>query len=323
MEDLKALISNKKPDVVLLTEIIPKAQKNQIYEAEMKIQGYETFTNFKFTERDLGASGIRGVAIYVNEELETEEIKLKDEYKDHLWLEVKLRNQDRLLCGCIYRSPSKENSSTKDSTEKVCNVISEALQRNDTRLLICGDFNYPEIDWNSDYVNNKSVEPFITSLQKHHLHQHVCKLTRYREGQEPSLLDLILTTEEGMIESLEHNPGLGESDHECLNFTLNCYKDTPVTRSIPNYYKADYITIRNRLEPIEWIPKLRGGFTEAYQIFVKELEKAMEGCIPVRINRRKKKSIYMSRDSLKLQDLKAKLWKRYKNSGTHYDRLVS
>ena len=123
-----------------------------------------------------------------------------------------------------------------------------------------------------------------------------------------------------MIESLEHNPGLGESDHECLNFTLNCYKDTPVTRSIPNYYKADYITIRNRLEPIEWIPKLRGGFTEAYQIFVKELEKAMEGCIPVRINRRKKKSIYMSLDSLKLQDLKTKLWKRYKKSGTHYDR---
>ena len=27
MEDLKALISNKKPDIVLLTEIIPKAQK--------------------------------------------------------------------------------------------------------------------------------------------------------------------------------------------------------------------------------------------------------------------------------------------------------
>ena len=320
MEDLKSLISSNEPDIILLTEIIPKAHKNPIYQAQINIHGYEKFTNFDLSDYDLGSSGKRGVAIYVKEGLETEEVKLETEYEDHLWLEVKLRNRDHLLCGCIYRSPTKDKLTTKETTEKVCNVISEALQRNNTQILICGDFNYPEIDWDCDYVNNESVKPFIVALQEHHLHQHVCNPTRYREGQEPSLLDLILTTEEGMIQSLEHNPGLGESDHECLNFTLNCYMDTPVKKPAPNYYKADYVTIRNRLEAIEWIPKLRGGFLEAYPIFVEELERAMEGCIPKNINRRKKKSIYMTRDSIKLKDLKAKLWKRYKKSKTHYDR---
>ena len=210
---------------------------------------------------------------------------MKAEYVDHLWLEVKLKNHDRLLCGCIYRSPSKDISITKESTEKVCKIISEALLRNDSRVLICGDFNYPEIDWDNDYVNKEAIQPFIATLQEHHLYQHVCKPTRYHDDEEPSLLDLILTTEEGMVENLEHSPGLGESDHECLFFTLNCYRDTPKTRSTPNYHKADYATIRNRLDPIDWISKLRGSFSEAYPIFVKELSTAMKGCIPVRINR--------------------------------------
>ena len=137
-------------------------------------------------------------------------------------------------------------------------------------------------------MKKEVIQPFIATLQEHHLYQHVCKPTRYRDGQETSLLDLILTTEEGMVENLEHSPGLGESDHECLFFTLNCYRDTPITRSTPNYHKADYATIRNRLDPIDWISKLRGSFSEAYPIFVKELGTAMKGCIPVRINRRKK-----------------------------------
>ena len=116
------------------------------------------------------------------------------------------------------------------STEKVCKIISEALLRNDSRVLICGDFNYPEIDWNNDYLNKEAIQLFIATLQEHHLYQHVCKPTRYHDDEEPSLLDLILTTEEGMVENLEHSPALGESDHECLFFTLNCYRDTPITR---------------------------------------------------------------------------------------------
>jgi len=320
IEDLKSLISSNEPDIMLFTEIIPKAQKNPIYEAQMNIPGYEKFVNFNFTDHDLGSSGKRGIAIYVKEELETDEVKLQTEYEDHLWVEVKLRNNDRLLCGCIYRSPTKEKSATKDTTDKVCEIISEAVQWNNTRLLICGDFNYPEIDWECDYVNNEVVKPLIALLQECHLHQHVCNPTRYRDGQEPSLIDLILTTEEGMVHNLEHNPGLGESDHECLNFALSCYKDTPVNKPVPNYYKGDYVTIRNRLKAMDWISKLRGGFLVAYPIFLNELEKAMEGCIPSKVNQRKTKNIYMSRDSLKLKDLKARLWRHYKKSKTNYDR---
>ena len=57
---------------MLLTEIIPKAQRNEIHEAQLNVPGYEKFVNFKFSDKQLGASGMRGVATYAKEELDTE-----------------------------------------------------------------------------------------------------------------------------------------------------------------------------------------------------------------------------------------------------------
>ena len=87
VEDLKVLITTNEPDIMLLTEVIPKAQKNEIHEAQITMPGYEKFVNFSFSEQQLGASGRRGVAIYVKETLETEEVKFQTEYADHIWVE--------------------------------------------------------------------------------------------------------------------------------------------------------------------------------------------------------------------------------------------
>ena len=132
---------------------------------------------------------------------------------------MKLRNNDRLLCGFEYRSPSQQT--TKETTTKVCEIIQEAYSKNKDRLIICGDFNYSDIDLENEFVTNESIKPFIESVQDCHLFQHVCKPTRYRDGQEPSLLDLILTNEEGLIHDLHHRPGLADSDHEILTFAIN------------------------------------------------------------------------------------------------------
>ena len=319
MEDLRSMIADDVPDIIIITEVIPKAQKHPIHEPLLNLPGFEKFTNFKFTEENLGASGKRGVAIYVNEKLDTEIVNLRSSYDDHVWVKIKLRNNDSLLCGCIYRTPSKENGKVVETTKAVCDVIAEAVGRKDTHLLICGDFNYPEIDWNCDFVNLDTVKPFIRTMQEYHLHQHVCNPTRHREGQEPSLLDLVVSIEEGMVHNLLHFPGLGDSDHECLRFDLNCYKDEWKDISQPDYNKARYETIRERLKDIDWASKLRGNFLEAYSYFEAELSGATVGCIPEKIKRKAKKNIYLTTDAIRMKDRKNKLWRRYKKTGLQYD----
>ena len=60
MDDLLMLIASDKPDIMMLTEVIPKAQINPTLETQISIKGYEIFTNFNYTDTNLGSSGIRG-----------------------------------------------------------------------------------------------------------------------------------------------------------------------------------------------------------------------------------------------------------------------
>ena len=228
-----------------------------------------------------------------------------------------------LFCVCIYRSPTKEKQQTVESTSKVCTIISEAVQRNNSHVLICGDFNYPEVDWEIEYVEERSdvTVQFLDTIQALYLYQHVFEPTRHRAGNEPGLLDLVFTNEDDMINDLTHNAGLGESDHECLSFTLNCYEERKDMVKMPNYSKADYTTIRTRLAKIDWKTKLYGDFSTAYVKFTTVLEEAMEGCVPEHVSKKKRKSIYLTSEALRKKDLKNKLWRRFKKTKCYYDRM--
>ena len=193
------------------------------------------------------------MAVYVKSDIKSDKIVLSNDYENEMWVEMRLRGEDKLLCGCIFRSPSKNKEKTIDTTSKVCQILNEAVQRKNTHLLICGDFNYPEIKWENEYVLEPTpvIGPFISTVQSLHLHQHIIRPTRYRYDQEPSLLDLVFTNEEGMLKDVVHNPALGESDYECLSFDLNCYKKEFKKTMLPNYYKGDYEAIRNRLNDVD------------------------------------------------------------------------
>lgn len=71
----------------------------------------------------------------------------------------------------------------------------------------------------------RNVKEFHYTLKELNLHKYVCNPTSYRTGHLLTLLDLIITTEEGMINCLEQNPVIGESDNKCLNFSLDFIKN--------------------------------------------------------------------------------------------------
>ena len=98
MDDLHMLIASENPDIILFTEVIPKAQKHPILETQTKIAGYDVYKKFNHTDTNLGASGIRGVSIYVKDNMNCKEIKMENMFDDHVWVEINLRKDDRLLC---------------------------------------------------------------------------------------------------------------------------------------------------------------------------------------------------------------------------------
>lgn len=92
--------------------------------------------------------------------------------------------------------------------------------------LVIGDFNFRDIDWTNicTHVSEEHIATqFLECVRDTYFFQHVKQPTRIREGNEPTVLDLIFSNEEEMVSNLNYLPGLGRSDHLVLAFKFNCY----------------------------------------------------------------------------------------------------
>ena len=169
---------------------------------------------------------------------------------ESLWLNIYGPKETRLVIGIAYRTPS--------APESWISNLSTALEhssRNITsRLLLVGDFNLPDVDVSSGQATSADGVTFVNIAQQHGLTEHVQQNTRYRHGQNPSRLDLILTNEHHMIDVTEINAPLGASDHVVIDFRI--IHDVTITKpahtSRRNFRRANFSTVRDSLRKVDW-----------------------------------------------------------------------
>ena len=320
-DDLLMHIADNPPDIILITEVIPKAQIHPIDEARLNIPGFTVFLNFDPTLHNLGPSNCRGIAIYVSNTFNATELFFDTEFKEHLWVSIRLLNKDSLRIGCIYRSPTADLVA---STNSLCDLLSTAAT-SCSHLLICGDFNYPNINWinNIGHTSDSCTKQVIDKLNDLFLHQHVNEPTRYRQNQTPNTLDLVITNEEHMVNEILYQPGLGLSDHVCLNFNYLCYVEK-CNRPIPrfNLYRADFDQLNNLLHSVAWEEALRDlDVDSAWGYFSSLFNAFMEECIPISVPKRRK-NLYITREAKFLKNRCNRLWRRYATSKSHSDYLA-
>ena len=94
---------------------------------------------------------------------------------------------------------------------------------------------------------------FLEGIKDCFLFQQVMEPTRLREGQSPSILDLVFTNEEYMVDKINYLPGKGKSDHVVLDFNFNCFiEKNSTTQKKYNFNKGDYNSCTNELSSIDW-----------------------------------------------------------------------
>ena len=302
-DDLCMRITGNEPDVIILTETIPKAQTLPIAPAMLTISSYTLYTNFDCNLSSLGASGLRGICIYVSHRLQATQVSFPaTTFQEQLWLRLRLKNSDCLLIGCIYRSPSRE---AVQSTEELCDLLRHVCATGPSHLLITGDFNMPIIDWDSRYspapVGHHS-HTFIDTLNDCFLFQHVRQPTRYRHGETPSVLDLVLSIEEGMVKNLRYSAGLAASDHVSIEFELACYSETckePDNKL--DFSRANFKLLNNMLQNTDWSRFLELDFSGCYALFKSTIQECIAVAIPFSRPPSKKKNIYINRRALQLR----------------------
>ena len=308
-DDLLMMISDDRPNFILITEMIPKKQINPITDQLLDIDGYKAYYNFGPNISNLGTSGIRGVAIYVKETLNPTEAKILSEgYHDHKWIEIPTESEP-LLIGCVYRSPSDDASKNEcmESSKRVSRLIKNAVSKNEN-VLIAGDFNYKEINWIHDYAppEKDHLTHFIETLHECYMYQHVTEPTRHRKDDTPSLLDLVLTSEEGMAQEIQYLPPLGESDHACLRFNVLTaqQKSESLFPSEPGIRKTNYASVRNELSKHSWEEELVSTFENDYNRFIDLLLSYVHKHSPLKIQPETRKNIFMTNAALRLRNKK-------------------
>ena len=161
---------------------------DSIGSSEVQLKGY---TLYRKDRADIKSGRGGGVMLYVQDSLISRSCLEPCNYKSELvWCAIKLDQNLELCVGVCYRSPSADNTEVQQLFSAINSVKNK-------QLLIMGDFNYPNIDWDL-LESDQCGSSFLDLIQHCFLVQHVQTATR-----DNNILDLVLTSEEGMVEGLE------------------------------------------------------------------------------------------------------------------------
>ena len=275
-EELELRVKIEKPHIILITEVNNKHVKTKPALATFQLEGYQLF------HQNVSAEG-RGILIYVQDSITgIIEVTAEQEFSENKIISIKFRNNKSLLVACLYRS----ESGTRENNSNMLKLIKEIAKMKQTYKLVVGDLNYKMIDWENWQTpkpETSEEHQLINCIQDIYWHQHVTSPTRYREGVEPSLLDLILTNDEHLVEKLEHLSPLGKSDHSMLSFEMKI-KDTSnyQPRTVFNYDKGNYGNMIKDLS-IDWQTEfLQSGqdTTKQWELLKSKIKSSQKNHIP-------------------------------------------
>ena len=178
-------------------------------------------------------------------------------------------------------------------------MLHTVVKQHPSHLLVVGDFNLPQIDWSAAYCtaldSHHAAHGFLNAIQDCPLFQHVSFPTRYRDGEVPSLLDLVFSNEEGMVTDLKHLPNLGRSDHIVLSFRVALYtvlQDSGQDRL--NFNREDFAGLNKLLSEHDWSQLTTLDVDTGYGALKEVINCGISQYIPVSKSSNTKKNIYMN-----------------------------
>src|SRR3989441_2022907 len=299
--ELKLLITEEDLDIIGITETW---LNDKISDEELNIRGYTLIRNDR---NDNIKSRGGGVALYVRNELHPVHKSDLTElnFPESIWCSINCSGENTLI-GVCYRAP--------DSSEIQDKALYSLLNRvRDERVVILGDFNYPEINWNQ-YETLDAAHPFVECMGNNFLFQLVEEPTRGK-----NFLDLVLSSDDSIVQKLQVGEPFETSDHQIIRLELVGDKKT-LEKSLKmyDYSKVDYNEIRKYTESLHWdSTKNADGKVSVDEIWVK-IKTNLEDIRDKFINLRKKaknKCKWATKRVTRFRRAKKKAWNNYINSG--------
>ena len=215
-----------------------------------------------------------GVALYVRKWIDCEELCLRNSHDqvESLWVKIKDRSsKGHLVAGVCYRPSDQE-----EAVDKAFLLQLQEVSRS-RALVLMGDFNHPDICWDSGMAGGRQSRRFLESVEDNFLVQVIDGPTR---GE--ALLDLVLTNEEESIREVKIGGSLGCSDHALVEFVI--LKNAGLAKSRARtlcFRRANFRLLKELLDGIRWETVLKGmGTEQSWQLLKDTLLRAQWLSIP-------------------------------------------
>ena len=225
-------------DIIAVTETWLMAD---ILDSELCLPGMSLLRHDRLTRGG-------GALLYHRSEFQCEIVIPSVSTPDTLWCRLKLSKHDDCLIGVVYRSPS----STESTNDTLLRTMSHFLSLKFSHILIMGDFNCPNLN-KTMACHPVFQHHFKQIIDSHPLYNHVKAPTRFGNSETSSILDLVLTNEELMVESIDISTPLGRSDHAVLIFKYICYASIARTPENNTRVITDYTALLNLARSTQWI----------------------------------------------------------------------
>ena len=239
------------------------------------------------------------------------EIEREENKGEVIVISIKGYLREEVKIGVCYRSPRAEVNEVEDLYDCIRRHAEDAL-------VIMGDFNYGDINWENMETKGDGSE-FIDLVQDCYMTQHVKEATRANR-----ILDLILSNDPEMVEDVRLYCPIANSDHNVIMFTILAGRERKSSKQEGyNFHKADYGRICEELASIDWKRYLDGNNVEnIWQKIKEELAKCVEKYVPKKSFKRRKHARWMKKKILKLIKSREKQWQKCKERPSHENQII-
>ncbi|TRZ10607.1 hypothetical protein HGM15179_016504 [Zosterops borbonicus] len=281
-EELEVIVQQQNYDVVAITE----TWWDDSHSWSTALDGYKLF------RRDRKGRRGGGVALYIKKVFDSIGIETNEDGVECLWVRIKGRaNKVDIVLGVCYRPPNQE--------EEVDNLFYKQLETvsGTSALVLVGDFNLPDICWELNTAEKRQSRKFLECMDDNFLSQLVGEPTR---GE--TMLDLLFTNRDGLVEDVVVGGRLGQSDHEIIEFSIIGEIRRYINKTFTlDFRRADFGLFRRLIQGVPWEEALKNkGVQESWVLFKTEFLRAQEQTVPVcrKTSRRGKRPAWISKEVL-------------------------
>ena len=200
--DIESLIELYDPDIIQGTEtwLTPNIQSSEVIP-----------NNYTTHRKDRTSDNHGGVLFAHKKDLIVTQRRELDSGCEIIWNQIEIKGRRSLLFGTYYKPKHDDNKSLEGLQESLDKINTT---NKTTDVIVCGDANQPNIDWNKGRVDrnhwaSKDVaESLLQIIDENGLQQEVTEPTR---GE--NILDIVLTNNDRLIKTTVI-PGI--SDHNIV-----------------------------------------------------------------------------------------------------------